>query len=88
LYAFDGTSRDDNIENDRDTNVVRFARAYRGCRIYRSGVGTRYGGFGKVLGGWMGLGLHQRVDQVALFRFALLLALVERATTRTACRLG
>jgi hypothetical protein len=63
LYAFDGTSREDDIENDKDTNVVRFARAYRGCRIYRSGVGTRYGGFGKVLGGWMGLGLHQRVSE-------------------------
>lgn len=63
LYAFDGTSREDDIENEKDTNVVRFARAYRGCRIYRSGVGTRFGGFGRVLGGWMGLGLHQRVGE-------------------------
>ena len=63
LYAFDGTSRDDELEDSRDTNVVRFARAYRGCRIYRSGVGTRFGALGRVFGGWMGVGLHQRVEE-------------------------
>ena len=36
LYAFDGTSREDDIEDSRDTNVVRFARAYRGRRVYLS----------------------------------------------------
>ena len=63
LYAFDGTSREDDVDDARDTNVVRFARAYRGRRIYRSGVGTRFGAVGRVLGGWMGLGLHQRVAE-------------------------
>ena len=63
LYAFDGTSREDDIEDSRDTNVVRFARAYRGRRVYLSGVGTRFGAVGKVLGGWMGLGLHPRIGE-------------------------
>lgn len=63
LYAFDGTSKEDDVEDANDSNVVRFARAYRGRRVYRSGVGTRYGAVGKVLGGWMGLGLHQRIDE-------------------------
>lgn len=63
LYAFDGTSKEDDVEDDNDSNVVRFARAYRGRRVYRSGVGTRYGALGKVFGGWMGLGLHQRIDE-------------------------
>ena len=63
LYAFDGTSKDDDDEDANDSNVVRFARAYRGRRVYRSGVGTRYGAIGKVLGGWMGVGLHQRIDE-------------------------
>lgn len=63
LYAFDGTSREDELENEKDTNVVRFARAYRGRRVYRSGVGTRFGGLGRVFGGWIGAGLHQRVEE-------------------------
>jgi len=63
LYAFDGTGREDDLDDARDSNVVRFARAYRGQRVYRSGVGTRFGGVGRVLGGWMGLGLHDRVRE-------------------------
>ena len=61
LYAFDGTSKEDDIDDTTDSNVVRFARAYRGRRVYKSGVGTRFGAIGKVLGGWMGIGLHDRV---------------------------
>src|SRR5688572_491510 len=63
LYAFDGTSREDEIENEKDTNVVRFARAYRGRRFYRPGVGTRFGWGGRVFGGWLGAGLHKRVEE-------------------------
>ena len=63
LYAFDGTNREDEVENERDTNVVRFARAYRGRRFYRPGVGTRHGGVGRLFGGWLGAGLHERVRE-------------------------
>jgi hypothetical protein len=63
LYAFDGTSKEDETENEKDTNVVRFARAYRGRRFYRPGVGTRFGGIGRLFGRWVGAGLHQRVDE-------------------------
>lgn len=63
LYAFDGTGQEDQMENDKDTNVVRFARAYRGRRFYRTGVGTRWGRVGAVVGGWIGAGLEDRVDE-------------------------
>src|SRR5688572_1512913 len=63
LYAFDGTSKEDDIDDTTDSNVVRVARAYRGRRVYKSGVGTRFGAFGRVLGGWMGIGLHDRVRE-------------------------
>jgi hypothetical protein len=61
LYAFDGTSKEDDIEDDRDSNIVRFSRAYRGTRVYLPGVGTRFGGLGRIFGGWLGAGLHERV---------------------------
>ena len=63
LYAFDGTSKEDEIDDNQDSNVVRFARAYRGTRVYLPGVGTRFGAAGAVLGGWIGLGLHDRVRE-------------------------
>lgn len=63
LYAFDGTSREDKVNDEQDSNVVRFARAYRGSRVYLPGVGTRFGAPGALLGGWIGLGLHQRVRE-------------------------
>ena len=63
LYAFDGTSKEDDIDDEQDSNVVRFARAYRGRRVYLPGVGTRFGTPGALLGGWIGLGLHQRVRE-------------------------
>jgi hypothetical protein len=63
LYAFDGTSKEDDVDDAKDSNVVRFTRAYRGRRVYRSGVGTRFGAVGRVLGGWMGIGLHDRVGE-------------------------
>ena len=63
LYAFDGTSNEDHIDDTMDTNVVRFTEAYQGERCYRSGVGTRMGTVGRIFGGWMGLGLHARVSE-------------------------
>jgi hypothetical protein len=63
FYAFDGTSREDDVDDAKDTNVVRFARAYRGRRVYRAGVGTRFGAIDRVVGGWMGIGLHDRVRE-------------------------
>jgi hypothetical protein len=63
LYAFDGTSKADDIDDNQDSNVVRFARAYRGTRVYLPGVGTRFGGLGAVFGGWLGAGLHERVRE-------------------------
>jgi hypothetical protein len=63
LYAFDGTSKEDEIDDNEDSNVVRFARAYRGRRVYLPGVGTRFGAVGAIFGGWMGLGLHDRVEK-------------------------
>ena len=63
LYAFDGTSKEDEIADEHDSNIVRFARAYRGTRVYLPGVGTRFGTPGAILGGWLGLGLHQRVSE-------------------------
>jgi hypothetical protein len=63
LYAFDGTSKEDEIHDNEDSNIVRFARAYRGPRVYLPGVGTRFGGVGAIFGGWMGLGLHDRVSK-------------------------
>lgn len=63
LYAFDGTSKEDEIDDDEDSNVVRFTRAYRGTRVYLPGVGTRFGAVGAIFGGWMGLGLHDRVEK-------------------------
>ena len=62
-HAFDGTSKEDEIDDNHDSNVVRFARAYRGTRVYLPGVGTRFGAAGAVLGGWIGLGLHDRVRE-------------------------
>jgi len=63
LYAFDGTGQEDQTDNERDTNVVRFARAYRGKVSYWTGVGTRGGFVGKVVGDWTGAGLHERVRE-------------------------
>ncbi|MEZ5304930.1 MAG: DUF2235 domain-containing protein [Verrucomicrobiales bacterium] len=78
LYAFDGTwnkpdSKDDG--KDQDTNVRKFLHYYAAGdseansdrsafeEIYKSGVGTRAGILGRIVGGLTGAGGHIRVDE-------------------------
>jgi uncharacterized protein (DUF2235 family) len=57
LYAFDGTWNEDEEDEGRDTNVARFCSAYGGPnKFYLTGVGTRAGFVGKLLGGVAGVG--------------------------------
>jgi len=68
LYAFDGTWNDSSApdsERDlkKDTNVHRFRVLYSGNKSYEPGVGTRYGFFGKVIGGISGAGARPRIDE-------------------------
>jgi hypothetical protein len=53
LYAFDGTWNIDEIEEDRETNVLRFCKALSPDYnvFYQEGVGTKAGFIGKMLGG-------------------------------------
>ncbi len=65
LYAFDGTWNVDEEEDAKDTNVVRFKEIYAGANVdYISGVGTRFGAVGRVLGGALGLGGRSRIDEM------------------------
>ncbi len=61
LYAFDGTWNRDKPGTDRDTNVVWFCRAYQGRSYYKTGVGTRFGKLGRIVGGLTGKGGRSRV---------------------------
>ena len=68
LYAFDGTWNDSRAPDDqrdlkKDTNVHRFRVLYSGKNEYVDGVGSRFGFFGKVIGGLTGAGAQQRVDE-------------------------
>ena len=70
LYAFDGTwnaAKDDDDPDSKNTNVVRFFQAYRkhsGTKdFYVAGVGTRFGGVGRALGGAFGLGVLPRINE-------------------------
>jgi hypothetical protein len=68
LYAFDGTwndSRAPDAERDfrKDTNVHRFRAVYDGDVSYIDGVGSRYGFFGKMIGGVTGAGAEKRIDE-------------------------
>src|SRR5438270_11329190 len=56
LYAFDGTWNSDKPGTEKDTNVVWFHDAYTGPKHYWSGVGTRLGLAGKLVGGITGAG--------------------------------
>jgi uncharacterized protein (DUF2235 family) len=68
LYAFDGTWNVDKPGTEHDTNVVWFHDAYNGPKHYYKGVGTRFGEFGRVLGGVTGAGGRDRVkDALAAF---------------------
>jgi uncharacterized protein (DUF2235 family) len=61
LYAFDGTWNVDKPDTEHDTNVVWFYNAYNGPKEYYKGIGTRFGAFGRILGGVTGAGGRDRV---------------------------
>jgi uncharacterized protein (DUF2235 family) len=64
LYAFDGTWNEDGEEELRDSNVCKFRDAYAGePKVYFSGIGTRLGLFGKVIGGVTGAGGRVRIQE-------------------------
>ena len=64
LYAFDGTGNEDEIEEGKDSNVVKFKELYQGKIEYLSGVGTRKGTLGHALGGLFGAGGRTRIDEM------------------------
>jgi uncharacterized protein (DUF2235 family) len=61
LYAFDGTWNVDKPGTEHDTNVIWFHSAYTGPKEYYKGIGTRFGEFGRILGGVTGAGGRDRV---------------------------
>ncbi len=63
LYAFDGTWNVDEIEEGKETNVLRFCKTLSPDYnvFYQEGVGTKAGFIGKVLGGMTGLGGRPRI---------------------------
>lgn len=66
LYAFDGTWQDDEasgVQNQKDTNVVRFLDAYQGKTAYMEGIGVRKGVFGRLIGGLTGAGGRTRIRE-------------------------
>ena len=69
LYAFDGTGNRDNPVDKKDTNVVKFFGAYKdgymknGENFYKSGVGTRWGLIGRVVGSIFGVGGQRRLKE-------------------------
>jgi len=65
LYAFDGTWNRDEFDDTEDTNVVRFREVYAGAEYeYLTGVGTRMGALGHVLGGLFGSGGRSRIHEM------------------------
>jgi len=62
LIAFDGTWNEDETDVTQDTNVARWCAEYDGKVEYMKGVGTRLGGFGKVVGGLTGAGAVDRIN--------------------------
>ena len=63
LYAFDGTWNTDQPNAEKCTNVIRFRGAYAEKIFYREGVGTRFGPFGKLIGGMSGAGGRERIEE-------------------------
>ena len=63
LYAFDGTWNIDKEGTDHDTNVAWFHGAYDGPKHYYKGIGTRFGEFGKIVGGITGAGGRDRIRE-------------------------
>ena len=75
LYAFDGTWNKpdtDSDELDENTNVYNFLRFYAPADAetranldgYATGVGTRHGEAGRIVGGFFGAGGRDRVDEM------------------------
>lgn len=65
LYAFDGTWNSGEDKQVDQTNVIRFCELYNGKQTeYVSGVGTRFGKIGHVLGGLLGSGGRTRIDEM------------------------
>ena len=65
LYAFDGTWQENTPGDEKDTNVVRFYESYEGEKHYFSGVGTRLGWLGRVIGGLTGAGGKARIEEAS-----------------------
>ena len=61
LYAFDGTWNKDEPGTERDTNILWFCSTYREDTFYQTGVGTKLGKLGKIIGGITGKGGRSRV---------------------------
>lgn len=65
LYAFDGRWNEDKEQSIEDTNVVKFQDPYTGKnKHYLSGVGTRLGKIGQILGRGFGTGGKQHIDEM------------------------
>jgi len=63
LYAFDGTCNKDEVDQRKDSNVVKFRDAYSGPKFYLAGIGTRFGLLGKIIGGLTGFGGRERIEE-------------------------
>lgn len=63
LYAFDGTWNVDKPGSEHDTNVMWFHDTYTGPKHYFRGIGTRFGEFGRIIGGVTGAGGRDRIKE-------------------------
>ncbi len=71
VYAFDGTGNKENPVDakEKNTNVLKFFNAYKdgytknGENFYKSGVGTRWGLIGRVIGSIFGAGGRSRLKE-------------------------
>lgn len=64
LYAFDGTWNEDEVDEGKNTNVIKFRDSYTGRKsFYLEGIGTRAGFVGKILGGTKGIGGEVRIEE-------------------------
>lgn len=64
LYAFDGTWNEDEADEAKETNVLKFCKCLPLDMnvYYLEGVGTRLGFIGKLLGGVTGIGGRFRIN--------------------------
>ena len=65
LYAFDGTWNEDEVQDAKETNVLKFCKCLPENMnvFYLEGVGTRFGFIGKLLGGVTGAGGRFRISE-------------------------